>query len=91
MWRRQLRRVDVAASWQRAREQFAAIATERDQLRQDLARVRLARDQAIDLVHELQAAIMERNRADLDLHHLRREREIHRASLAVRDPAQPLN
>jgi hypothetical protein len=91
VWRRPHRRVDVAQSWQRAREEFAALATERDQLRLDLARVRLARDQAIDLVRELQAAIMERNRADLDLHHLRREREIHRASSAVRDPAQPLN
>jgi hypothetical protein len=91
MWRRPHVRVDIAASWRRAREEFAALATERDQLRLDLARVRLARDQAIDLVRELQAAIMERNRADLDLHHLRRERDIHRASLAVRDPAQPLN
>jgi hypothetical protein len=91
VWRRPHVRVDVAQSWRRAREEFAAIVSERDQLRLDLARVRLARDQAIDLVRELQAAIMERNRADLDLHHLRREREIHRASLAVRDPAQPLN
>ena len=90
MWPRR-RRVDIAASWQRAREQFAAIATERDQLRQDLARVRLARDQAIDLVRELQAAIMERNRADLDLHHLRRERELHRARSAQRDPTTLLH
>ena len=91
MWRRPHVRVDIAASWRRAREQFAAIVSERDALREDLERVRLARDQAIDLVRELRVAIMERNRADLDLYHLRREREIHRASSAVRDPAQPLN
>ena len=91
MWRRPHVRAGAPRAWQLAREEFAALANERDQLRLDLARVRLARDQAIDLVRELQAAIMERNRADLDLHHLRREREIHRASAAQRDPAQPLN
>jgi hypothetical protein len=91
MWRRPHVRVDIAASWRRAREQFAAIVSERDQLRLDLARVRLARDQAIDLVRELQAAIMERNKADCDLHHLRRERELHRARSTVRDPDTPLH
>jgi hypothetical protein len=84
VWRRPLVRAGTARAWQFAREQFAALVSERDQLRLDLTRVRLARDQAIDLVRELQAAIMERNKADLDLHHLRRERDIHRASAAQR-------
>jgi hypothetical protein len=91
MWHRPRRSADAIASWQYAKTQYAALAVENSALRADLRNARAARDQAIDLVRELQAALMERNRADLDLHHLRREREIHRASLAVRDPAQPLN
>jgi hypothetical protein len=91
MWHRPRRSADAIASWQHAKTQYAALAVENSALRTDLRNARAARDQAIDLVRELQAAIMERNRADLDLHHLRREREIHRASAAQRDPAQPLN
>jgi uncharacterized coiled-coil DUF342 family protein len=60
MWVR--RRVDVRA-WRSARQEFAALAAERDhlqaecdQLRADLANVRQQRDDAIDVLNELRAA-----------------------------------
>ena len=86
MWRNG-RRV-VAHAWGHARLAYAALVAENDSLRADLRNARAAR---IDLVRELQAAIMERNRADLDLHHLRRERELHRARSAQRDPTTLLH
>jgi len=91
MWHRPRRSADAVASWQHAKTQYAALAVENSALRTDLRNARAARDQAIDLVRELQAAIMERNRADLDLHHLRRERELHRARSAQRDPTTLLH
>jgi hypothetical protein len=90
MWPRR-RRVDIAASWQRAREQFAAVVTERDSLREHLARVRLQRDEALTLLDELRAAVRARHAAEVELAGLYREREIHRARAIERDPAQPLH
>jgi len=89
MWRNG-RRV-VAHAWGHARLAYAALVAENDSLRADLRNARAARDQAIDLVRELQAAIMERNKADGDLHHLRRERDIVRAQAVEHDPTRPLH
>jgi hypothetical protein len=91
MWHRPRRSADAVASWQHAKTQYAALAVENSALRTDLRNARAARDQAIDLVRELQAAIMERNKADGDLHHLRRERDIVRAQAVEHDPTRPLH
>ena len=91
MWRRPHVRVDIAASWRRAREQFAALIAERDSLREDLARVRLQRDEALTLLDELRAAVRARHAAEVELAGLYRERELQRARAAARDPAQPLH
>ena len=91
MWRRPHVRVDIAASWRRAREQFAALIAERDSLREDLHIVREQRDQALDLVRQLQVCIQERWRAEQRCASLYRERDIARGQAAQRDPTQPLN
>jgi hypothetical protein len=91
MWRRPHVRVDIAASWRRAREQFAALIAERDSLREDLHIVREQRDQALDLVRQLQVCIQERWRAEQRCRELYRERAIARARATERDPTLPLN
>ena len=91
MWRRPHVRVDIAASWRRAREQFAALMAERDNLREDLARVRDQRDEALSLLDELRAAIRARHSAEAELAGLYRERDIARARSAQRDPERPLH
>ena len=77
------RRVDVAATWRYAREQYAALVAERDALKQELAETQRQ-------FRELQAAVLERTRAFHELRHLQRERDIYRAQKAERDPALPL-
>jgi hypothetical protein len=91
MWRRPHVRAGTARAWQFARQQFAAVVNERNQLRQDLVGVRQQRDQALDLVRELRVCIQERWRAEERCRELYREREIGRARAAERDPAQPLH
>jgi hypothetical protein len=91
MWRRPHVRVDIAASWRRAREQFAALGAERDALREDLARVRAQRDEALDLVRQLQVCIQERWRAEERCRELYRERDIARAQAAQRNDDTPLH
>jgi len=91
MWRRPHVRVDIAASWRRAREQFAALMAERDNLREDLARVRDQRDEALSLLDKLRAAIRARHAAEAELAGLYRERDIARARSAQRDPERPLH
>jgi hypothetical protein len=91
MWRRPHRRVDVAASWQRAREMFAAVVAERDALRVDLAAVRAQRDETLSLLRELQATVQARWAAEERLAGLYRECTIERARKAERDPAALLH
>ena len=91
MWHRaHRRRVDAAASWQRAREQFASLMTENTNLRADLHNVREQRDQALTLLDELRAAVRARHAAEAELAGLYRKREIQRACSAQGDPARPL-
>src|SRR5262245_53384428 len=90
MWRN-IRRVDVAACWQHARRQYAAVVAERDALRRELLEIRRERDAVVDDLHELRIAVMERQQACYGLRVLYREREIARARAAERDPAAALN
>jgi hypothetical protein len=91
MWRRSHVRVDIAASWRLAREQFAALVAERDALRVDLAVVRAQRDETLSLLRELQAIVQARWAAEERLAGLYRERTLERARKAERDPAQLLH
>jgi len=97
MWRRPLVRVDVVRSWQYAREQFAALTAERDQLKRDLEWTRRdlawAEQNVCELreaINELLAARRARQAAEDELVRLYRERDIERARKAERDPAAPL-
>jgi hypothetical protein len=90
MWRRHIR-AGTPRAWQLAREQFAAVISERDSLRQDLLVVRQQRDQALALLEELRAAVRARIAAETELADLYRERAIERARKAERDPAQQLH
>jgi len=87
----------IIHAWHSAREQFAALVAERDhlqgecdQLRRDLANVRRQRDDAIDALLELRAAVRARYAAEKELAELYRERAIVRARAAERDSALPL-
>jgi hypothetical protein len=92
MWRDPgRRRVNFAASFAFARRAYAALVAENASLREDLERVRLARDEAIATLRQLQAAVLERHHADLHLRTLQRERDLVRAQAVERDPAQPLH
>jgi len=79
-----MRRVDVAATWRYAREQFAAVEAERDALKRELAETK-------QTLRELQAAVLERTTAYYEMRHLQRERDICRAKNAERDLARPLH
>jgi hypothetical protein len=78
------RRVDVAATWRYAREQFAALVAERDALKQEL-------DETRQTLRELSAAVLERRQALHEFRTLYRERDIVRARNAERDPDRPLH
>jgi hypothetical protein len=84
------RRIDYRRSWQIAREQFAAIVAERDQLRHDLDNVRRQRDDAIAALIDLRAARGRVETATVELRELYRAREIQRAQAVERDPTRPL-
>jgi hypothetical protein len=98
MWRKQLARIDIAASWARARAEMAACAAERDVLRREVAELERERDQALDqlretaqTLRELQAVVLEHHRCTVDLLTVRRERALLRAKRVERDPTQPLH
>jgi hypothetical protein len=88
---RSARRLDVAACWQRAREQFAAVVAERDSLKVELDWTKQALAQTLEALRELRAAVLARQKAEAELAALYRERAIARARTAQRDPAAPLN
>ena len=71
-----LRKVGIRRSWQLAREQLAALVSERDDYRDALA--------------ELRAAVTARWQAEERVRELYRARDIARARAAERDPAAPL-
>lgn len=81
--RREIHRVDILRSWQKARAEFAALRAEHDALREELAATR-------QTLNELLAANLERMRGFHELRSLQRERDICRARHAERDPAAPL-
>jgi hypothetical protein len=88
---RNLRRIDIGRSWQLARQQFAALVSERDHLRWELAQTRKSLNETRDALIELRAAVLARQKAELELAALYRERAIARARAAERDPASLLN
>jgi len=103
MWRNG-RRV-VVGGWTLACRQFAALVTERDALKQELAEIRALRlgeverlvelqaqcDRYLDRLTELSATIDARQQAERRCVEFYRERDIQRALLAPRDPGTPLH
>ena len=86
-----LRKVDVAASWARAKAEFAALRAERDELRRELAEIVRERDAVLARERELIACYYERQKAAVAFASLDRERRIERARRAERDPALSLH
>src|SRR5262249_12538319 len=98
LWQSPIRRINVAESWRRAKAQFAALRTECDVLKQELAmferenqllREQLAEARASN--REMCAATLARYEAWTELARLHREHQIERARKAERDPAQLLH
>ena len=81
---RSARRINVAASWQFARTQYAAVVAE-------LAEVRRERDEFRAALAELRAAVTARWEAEARLAELYRKRAIARARAVERDPSAMLN
>lgn len=87
----------IIHAWHSAREQFAALAAERDQLRRELDELKRQFDW---MLHELQSvteefralrmAVLARQKAEHELAELYRQREIAQAQAVERDPALPL-
>jgi len=88
---RNVRRLDVARSWQHVRQQFAVVVAERDALKRELAEIRHERDDMRAALRELCAASLARIKAEAELAALYRERAIARAQAAERDPNAALN
>ena len=81
---RNARRINVAASWQLARAQYAAVVAE-------LVEVKRERDELRTCLRELQAAVQARWEAEARLAELYRERAIARARAVERHPKAMLN
>ena len=88
---RSVRRVDIARSWALARQQFAAVVSERDALKRELAWTQQSVRELRDALSELRAAVLARRHAEAELATLYRERAIARARAAQRDPNAALN
>jgi hypothetical protein len=86
-----LRRIDIRRSWQLAREQFAALVAERDELRFQLEWAEHERDQYRARLEELQRAVEQRWKAEAELSALHRERDLQLAMRQERDPTKPMN
>jgi uncharacterized protein involved in exopolysaccharide biosynthesis len=96
MWVNGRRRVDIRA-WHRARQEHAAVAAERDELKaeNDALKRQLAwtlheLNDVTDALRELRMAVAARQKAEHALTDLHRERAIARAKAAERDPTLPL-
>jgi hypothetical protein len=81
----------VVAGWASAREMFANVTAERDQLRRELFEVQRERDEYRERLIELSAAVRARQDAEAEVRALYREREIRWAEAAQRDPSRRLN
>jgi len=102
MMRSPIRRVDVARSWQRAREQFADLIAERDAYAKAHADLHEVYSRHVDQIdglrrelHELRSIFEDvvrclREQAEQNVDDLRHQLEVLLARLE-RDPAQPLN
>ena len=86
MLRNNSRRLDVARSWQRAREAYASVVAERDALKRELAWTRQSLDEIRAASAELRAAVLARQKAEAELASLYRERAI---SARATDRARP--
>lgn len=87
-----LRKINVAASWQYARQQFAALTAERDALRRELFEIRAERNELRARLIELLDAIRARQAAEDECRALYREHdELQRVERAQRDPERPLH
>ena len=76
------RRLNAATSWALARQQFAALTSERDALAAELAELKRERDEFRTCLRELQCAVQERWAAEQRVAELHRERahELERSS-----------
>jgi hypothetical protein len=82
----------IVAGWASAREMFANVTAERDQLRAELFEVTRHRDDILTALHELRAEVRTmRSQAEQRCRELYRERDIARARAQVRDPNAALN
>jgi len=64
---RSIRRIDVARSWQRAREAYASVVAERDALKRELAWTRQSLDELRGALRDLRAASLARMKAEAEL------------------------
>jgi uncharacterized coiled-coil DUF342 family protein len=92
------RRVLIAPGWVHARQQFAALVAERDELRHErdmlkrnLAWVEQNNTELRGTITEMLAARQAVKRAHAELTELYRQRDLERARAAVRDPTTLLN
>jgi hypothetical protein len=93
-----LRRIDLGASWEFARQQYSAVVNERDVLANEVGELVRERERlqcelsdTKQTLKELQAAVLDRNRAYDNLRVLQRERDIVRARAVERNPGMPLH
>jgi hypothetical protein len=91
VWRNPARRIDIARSWALAKAEYAALAAERDRLREELQWMRQSRDEILGALQELRADVTARWQAEARLAEHYRERAIARANAAERDPNATLN
>jgi hypothetical protein len=97
MWRT-VRRIDVAKSWKRAKQAYAAVVSERDVLRQELDMFERENEMLREQLREIQASNREmraaywaRHQAWEELAGLHRERQLELARKAERTPDTPLH
>jgi uncharacterized protein (DUF3084 family) len=81
----------LVAGWASAKELFANITAERDQLRRELFTVCRERDQLRSALVDMLNSRRRLQDASADVRRLRREHDIERAEQAMRDPYRPLN
>ena len=99
MWHKpHRRRDDIAASWQHAKTQFAAVVAERDALKRELVQTQHELASTRQNVHDLRGVVDEMlatrracEMAEADLRRLYRERSIARARAIERNPDTPLH
>jgi hypothetical protein len=81
----------IVQGWALAKQQFASLMAERDQLKAELEWVTRDRNELRERLTDLIAATRARRQAQAELAGLLREREFERAQQAERDPARLLH